>query len=391
MINDLSHLYDEKAESHSILVTVPLKWYLDLVEGVYNSGGGIDGQRTALSTKTGRRIRSQMVEDFKNGGILPPIVIGVEIDEFGSFSKENFGDFEELIKNTPEDNISILDGMQRTTAMIEAVSSSNEGELDARMVRVEFWIAQKLHSLLYRMLVLNTGQVPWSLRRQVEVVFHSLKKEMKSQVSNLNIVEVDEGQRRTNPGVFQADKLIEIFLILGTRSERLDVKEKLADEFLRLDFIENASDKPLTDVYFKLLQIIVNFDLAISRENLIHCEGRFSKGVDLLSSKPALVGFVVAFSQFVFGRPGQNKHLDDQNKALKKCIIGFECLIKRLERMDSDELVGFCALPVLNEQISIYSKGSKIGDEERSFFKNAFKVILEENFDLQSLEVCWRA
>ena len=47
-----------------------------------------------------------------------------------------------------------------------------EDELAAeREVREEFWVAEKVNSLIYRMLVLNTGQVPWETGRQLETVY----------------------------------------------------------------------------------------------------------------------------------------------------------------------------------------------------------------------------
>lgn len=38
----------------------------------------------------------------------------------------------------------------------------------------EFWLAKSVRALVYRMLVLNTGQVPWTLSRQLGVVFEPL-------------------------------------------------------------------------------------------------------------------------------------------------------------------------------------------------------------------------
>ncbi len=71
---------------------------------------------------------------------------------------------------------SIIDGMQRTTALQEAKDSFGENQLN---IRVEFWIADKLNSLIYRMLVLNTGQVPWEMARQLETIYSQLLKSIK--------------------------------------------------------------------------------------------------------------------------------------------------------------------------------------------------------------------
>lgn len=390
MIYELSYLHDVKANCHSYLCTIDLDHYLNITQVPYEKDGGIEGQRSALNTQSGRRIRKQMVEDFKSGGVLPPVVIGIEQENASELGGFDIQQMTEYLGNVDAGDISILDGMQRTTAMIEAKEEAGSAELSSRKIRVEFWISEKLHSLLYRMLVLNTGQVPWSLRRQVEVVFHSLRKEMVKEITRLNLLDIDNGGRRTAPGSFHANKLIEVFLITGTRSERIDVKEKLADDFLKLDFIENASDKELTAFYFKILQIIVDFDFAVHGKGNVYADGRFSVGLDLFSSQPVLMGFCVAISQFVFGRPGVVTPIQKQQENLDRLTSGFKALIDTITQYDDQELSRFCAFDILNEQVSTFKKSSKVGDDERSYFKNAFKVIIEENFKITSLEICWR-
>lgn len=394
MIHEISYLYDAKTGCHSYLCTVDLQWYLEVTKDAYMGGGGIEGQRTALNTQSGRRIRKQMVDDFSAGGILPPVVIGVENQDLSCGDRLILPDLLKTItKASSSGDLSILDGMQRTTAMREAIDyNSEQSSFESRTIRVEFWVAQKIHSLLYRMLVLNTGQVPWSLRRQVEVVFYSLKKEMKARIIGLNLIEVDDGSRRVTAGTFHANKLIEAFMIIGTRSERIDLKEKIADDFLKLDFIENSSDKELTAYFFDILQIIVDIDIALSSiasDNEIS-QARFCRGLDIFSSQPALTGFCAAIAQYIFGRPGTHFSREYQEGNMEKIKSGFNILLAEMQTKSPDELREFVAFDVLNEQISTLGKSSKIGDEERIFFKNAFRVIIEEKYQLHTMEVCWR-
>jgi hypothetical protein len=51
--------------------------------------------------------------------------------------------------------------MQRTAALFEAIEA-DKAVLD-RQMRVEFWLTRSVRTMIYRMLVLNTGQVPWTL------------------------------------------------------------------------------------------------------------------------------------------------------------------------------------------------------------------------------------
>ncbi|HGF7155660.1 TPA: hypothetical protein AB5C39_003831, partial [Vibrio mimicus] len=190
---DLNIIRDDSNSTTSILLNLELSEYLRIVDKAYEQQGGIDGQRAPLKTQTAKRIRQQMISDFSSGGILPPVVIGVETKEQidpESLTKDLLIKFLEASMDSGDDLISIIDGMQRTTAMREA-NLNLDGGLDSKPVRVEFWFSESTHQHLYRMLVLNTGQVPWSLRRHLEVVFNSLKKDIIKEIPDCRLVEID--------------------------------------------------------------------------------------------------------------------------------------------------------------------------------------------------------
>ncbi len=67
------------------------------------------------------------------------------------------------------------------------------------------------------MLVLNTGQVPWNTRRQLEVIFDGISNKISEEIKKtdplldiqLNILAVDEIKRR-KAGMFKKSSLIEM-------------------------------------------------------------------------------------------------------------------------------------------------------------------------------------
>lgn len=69
-------LEDRNSDCLSVLATIQLKDYLQLVQTAYKDQGGLDGQRAPITTKTGLKIRSRLVQDLKNGAVIPPIVVG---------------------------------------------------------------------------------------------------------------------------------------------------------------------------------------------------------------------------------------------------------------------------------------------------------------------------
>lgn len=389
MIKDIDILKDERVNCYSVMVYLNVAEYLKMVESTFNNRGGLEGQRDTLKTTTAIRIRNRMVEDVKVGAVLPPIVIGVIVSEeiFLTLEKLDRVSFLNLIREVSNDNVSIIDGMQRTTALFEALQ--NKADIKDRKIRIEYWIASQVNSLTYRMLVLNTGQVPWNIRRQIEIVFRSNIKELKQKFPLIEIMEINDERRRTNPGQFQADNVIELFLVFGARKEKIDLQERLADEFTRQDFIESTSNSNFTNIFYEVMNYLAKLDKAIAVYKGETLEGYFKEGRDLFSSQPACVGFVTAIALSVLGRPGLDYESVKQNEKWNQIKNHANNLLERLSQLDNQEIGAFLDLPTLNELIR--KKPGKSSYFEREFFLQAFKVLIEENFEVKNMTPCWRA
>lgn len=227
-------LFDKRGDCMSIAFTISYSEYKELIDHAYKNRGGIDGQRGTLKTSTAIRIRKRMVEDITKGTILPPLVIGAAVKEadYNEFEKKN----EEALLIWLKENassLSLIDGMQRTTAMFEAEKSI---DLSEYKIRIELWLAHTVNNLIYRMLVLNSGQVPWDVRRQLETVFGSIVSQLQMDLPELSIFTEEESRRRAKAGQYQANRILELYLAFGSRKEKIDIKERLSDEFVRLDF-----------------------------------------------------------------------------------------------------------------------------------------------------------
>lgn len=385
----VSVLKDSRVNCYSVMTTVPVDTYLELVDHAYANRGGIEGQREPLRTTSALRIRRRMVEDIAAGAVLPPVVIGIVLprSQFRSLAIRVQGDVDRLLSSIDAERISIIDGMQRSTAIREAYP-----ELRARKyeVRVEFWISDKINSLLYRMLVLNTGQVPWNLRRQVEVIFSSITKQIEESVDNISIVRADDGRRRNKGGVFQANQLIELFLVFGARKEKIDVRKELSDEYTRLDLIEATSEGGFTDRFCEVLSLLVDLDIAFDAFKPDGADTRFQKGRDLFSSQPACVGFVTAIALEVYGRPGVEISQTESDARWQRLEKACRTLISRVRRMRLPTIETFLQFNTLNETIQ-RSKSGGVGDFEREFFLKAFQVMIEDRFKVETMAPCWRA
>lgn len=395
---------DNRSDCYSVMGTSTVKDYMNFIAAVYNNRGSITGQRDALKNSSAIKIRRRMVQDIARGTVLPPIVVGLlvsdnDFDKIANQYQENgviSTEFlDSLLDKGSIENISLIDGMQRTTAIKEA--SESAPEIMDNILRVEIWVVKKINNLLYRMLILNTGQVPWNVRRQLEVLYAPIQNKIKESMPDASIFSVDDQRRRSGSTQYQGDDVIELFMAFGSRKEKVEVKERIAEEFTRLDFIETSEKNDLLDLFIECFKVLCQLDeiLGIAKpEDGVHGgeEGKkpkFSVGSDLFNSQPARIGLIVAMAQKIIGRPGIDKEASIQAKCLSDIRENFDSFISKLKEMNSTELYDFLSLDVLNELLS--KPSSKVGDFERSFFKEAFVALIEQNFEIPSFDSCWRA
>ncbi|HLP90434.1 MAG TPA: hypothetical protein VK184_17845 [Nostocaceae cyanobacterium] len=364
---------DTNLNCYSVLTVVSIRDFIGFVGLIHDTGGNIDEQREVLQTRSAKIIRDQMVKDLKKGGILPPIVLGIICHE-----KINQDNFFNLIEN--KEKISILDGMQRIQALKDTIDEiynddrhSNHNiwnEYNRKNLRVEFWFAQDEASLLYRMLVLNSGQIPWPLDKQLEVVFKPILQKLKRSIPNLDYL-ISEKK------LYKKSEIVELFLAFTSRKVRIDKKQQLAEYHAALDIMSLIREKaghPI-DKFEEIFQLMTEID-----QSLAEIEDRY-----VFNNQTARVGFMVACAEKIFGLLGSNI---DQNTW--KVQENFENIIYKLNQIkyktqsqDIKENYHFLSLSILTDNLRLIPK-----EKHRQAFLDAFKVIFSED-EINSFAVCW--
>ena len=184
-----------------------------------------------------------------------------------------------------------------------------------------------------------------------------------------------------------------MFLCFAARSENIDTKDSVTDEFARLDVIEASSFFEFNKFFYETLELLVKFDQLIFsyKGSTKHDKEKFRDGKDLFTSQPARIGFVTSISKYVFGLPGSKQNdsvYEDRMLVVKK---KYQQLFEYLDAPNINLLDEFLEFDTLNEKLDVVT--SKIGDFERKFFTNAFGTIFHNDFsfDEPTLAVCWRA
>lgn len=384
--------FDARSECLSILTCMTLEKYKSIVYKPFSRGGNLDGQREVIKrSSVASKIRKRMHEDFIAGAIFPQVVIGVLLpseqfqeikDARESFAPDQYG----------EDAFSIIDGMQRSN-----IYFSNYDGNEQREIRVEFWISDKTIKLLYRMLVLNTGQVPWNTRRQIEVIFSGLSRSIIERALEKNpelegkieIIGVDDAKRRTQAGKYHKSTMIELYLGFNTRKVKVDVSDELADEFQRFDMMESIEKDSSFDLFVSAFVFLCKLDMAFSNCNSSAKIGQFKEGKDIFSSVPACLGFVVACAEYIMGKIPVEREEVVKNEKLAR----LDSQIQRIVEIANKNSEGdFLALESLNAVVEQLPK-TRIGDEMRSYFKQAFTELLkyDEIDEILSMEAFWRS
>lgn len=383
---------DERSGCLSLLTTMSLDEYKSIVYSSFENGGNLDGQRDVIKrSSVASKIKKRMNDDFNSGAIFPHVVVGI-LASGEDFEKIKRDEKEFNPKHFLADSISIIDGMQRSNIYFTNYTGNED-----RIIRVEFWISDKTVKLLYRMLVLNTGQVPWNTRRQVEVVFSSLSKAIIESVKSKNpdiasyveIISVDDAKRRTQAGKYHKSTMIELYLGFNTRKAKVDVGDELADEFQRFDMMESIEKDVNFDLFIDVFSYLCRLDTAFSASHSSADNGQFKDGNDIFGSVPACLGFVVACSEYIMGKIPVERTPEikiEKNQKLKGQID------KLIDILSEHKEGDFLALRSLNEIIDQLSK-NRIGDEMRRTFKTIFSELLkyEDLEEIQSMEAFWRS
>jgi hypothetical protein len=391
---------DARSDCVSILASMTLDEYKQLVFESFNTDGNIDGQRGIIKrSSVASKIRKRMNDDFKNGALFPQVVIGIllGVDEFGIIKEISKTELENelptVLNKIEKTNVSLIDGIQRS-----GIYFLNFEGNETRKIRVEFWLANQSTKLLYRMLVLNTGQVPWNTRRQIEVIYANLSKSIIKNleefypelIGQIDILGVDDGKRRSQAGRYNKSSLIEMYLGFNTRKVKVNVSDELADEFQRFDMMESIEKDINLLLFVRSFGLQCKLDLAFAKynnEDEIN-KKQFKSGKDIFTSTPVCLGFIVACAEFIMGKVPIERTEEEKKFRMEKLIQKIDIMLSVIERNDN---ITFLGLISLNDVVEALPK-SKIGDEMRHLFKNVFTEMLryEELDEIKSLETFWR-
>lgn len=315
--------YDARLNAFCITAKCSYRWFLEKVTG---AEANLEIQRAIIK---GSKSYATLREDLKRGCILPPIVLATKnINATALTNLQNprvsdekeEGDILAGIKPSLEavtpDQIYIIDGLQRTNAIKSTLYSLPEELKNAFLdnhLRIELWINIPFGAIAYRMLLLNAGQKPMSMRHQVEILSTKLKDEL-SDIPGIDIFSSTDGRRRVQPGQYQLSKISQAFQAWLQGNPNLDVRNSVMEQLLSESAIETLSSTiadatPHQESFKELMKWIVSADKLSNRGP-----------ADVFGNETFLLGLCAAV-----GSAERNPRLSE------RMASGLELLMKELE------------------------------------------------------------
>jgi hypothetical protein len=357
-------------------VRTSYKWYLDAARG---AEANLTIQRRIIA---GSKAYATLRADLKRGCVLPPIVLAVNLPNaninLGELPLEGTGEYSALmdhlraiIEAVEPSNVYIIDGLQRTNALRQVLSELDGVDRDKSLdtnLRLEVWINISFGALAYRMLLLNAGQRPMSIKHQVEILSLNLKTDLQS-IPKIDII--DAGRRSVHPGQFQLSKLSLSFQAWLQGTPNVDVRnvvveQMMADSALATlsSSIERVDRHKEGDAFRDFVAWLVKVDVLLGDENL-----EFFGNETVLQGLAAAIGLTQR-------DPRLRERADESLDRLYRSISS-----------DGPQILAISVFEEIRKGIDLSKKN--VGEATRNLVFNAFReyFYMEGN---SSMADCWQ-
>ncbi len=184
----------------------------------------------------------RMKEDIKAGTLLPTITLAVKanwVDQVNA-AFERGEDLSQLLQSPGR--VDILDGLQRTHLLSDLQDEGHRFD-DGNKLILEFWLEREVKNLIYRIIVLNSGQKPMSMRHQIELLFSTTKDELKNRIPGIEIMVERDDERRTRPGKYPLERLAISYYAYITKSAEIDKENIIAQKLVEEGVLAGGEDE----------------------------------------------------------------------------------------------------------------------------------------------------
>ncbi len=355
-----SILEDKKVSAKSVLIEISIGDYLELAKKIYRKN---NLQRRRV--RSSRTVYSLLKADMLQGCVIPPVVLAytkpagtLEVGLHAAFLEDS-------------DHFVLLDGLQRSLTLmdIEAETATRpqvQAEFLSRPMRCEIYEGINKIGILYRMLTLNTGQTPMSVRHQIEIMYQDY---LDVPIEGITLVREVDARRARQPNCYNFRDVIDGLNSYLERSESPLDRGDILDNISSLENLAKENDKrdvfkDFLTAWNRFVSKVISCDLQYPSES---SDGEESEG----------------FEPKVWGSTGA------QIFKRAQAISGFGAAIGMLR--DEDGEITFDTLDIDNISVGspndefmlefnevmdlLNNRAKRIGNAQRLFFRQYFKML----------------
>lgn len=362
---------DDRLRNYCVTAKCSYRDFLALTEGAERN---LEIQRSIIK---GSKAYATLRSDLKRGCILPPIVLAVSVQlqsDVSSGAPANLAQLSADLSTVTSDGVYVIDGLQRTNAIRQTAAELDGEERDAflsRLVRVEMWLNVPFSAIAYRMLLLNAGQRPMSVKHQVEVLSSKLVGDLQG-IPNLVIFRVLDTRRRTQPGQFPLAKIAQAFQAWLQGQPNLDLRNTVMEELLAESAIEVlgqtvpvGTNTQNPDGFHRYAAWLVQLDVALDVDN-----------ISFLGNETVILGLSAAVGAM------------ERNEALANRVWpALDRLLEDVRRSRDSDPAALATFEKLRQGID--ASKVNIGLATREMVFNAFKEYIRGSGDTPMHE-CWQ-
>jgi hypothetical protein len=283
---------DLRTNTDILYAQLSINDYLNIVGNNFDE---YEPQRKREKYKAYDRMRIDII----NGALLPSITLAVKPELVSNLlpllERNDIQSLEIALSNPGQ--VNILDGLQRTFILSDI---AQEGILfkDGQKVLVEFWLEGNIRNLIYRIIVLNAGQKPMSMKHQIGLLFITLHETLETEINNIEIFKEKEATRRTKARKYPLDRIATAYQSFITKSPEIQRQNVVAQKLVEEDILDSTEDE-LGDQFenFKqYLKIYADLDVEICRIYTGILEEGVPTGTNWFGSENVMNSFFAALA-----------------------------------------------------------------------------------------------
>lgn len=368
----INKIYDSRIRSYNLLFEISIGEYNNIATEIISNN---EFQRRRV--KSSSTVYSLLKKDLLEGCIIPPIVLAFSDQELNY--QENHKE-EYIIQQilTNQNKLIILDGLQRTYTIrdlhrqLESPDLADDlKKLQNQKIRIEIYVGINKIGILYRMLTLNTGQTPMSIRHQIEILYSDY---LEQDLEGIKLIVESADRPIRNEKEYKFKEIVEGFNSYLDRDYLPMDRNSLLENIESLEKLSTENQD--TDLFLSYMKTFDSFisTMKVKAENWEFDENAletklsgqpFGKTVDKLFNRPqSMTGFGSAIGKLI-----------DFN--IYSTISDIDPLLENIRLEDIDSTLTNYVIKMDH----IRKVAKKIGNDQRMFLHHMFRELFDKKGD----------